>query len=30
MQVIADNQTAGVEPAIWKVEGPETADAAGQ
>lgn len=28
MQVIADNQAAGVEPAIWKVEGLETADAA--
>jgi myo-inositol catabolism protein IolC len=27
-QVIADNQAAGVEPAIWKVEGLETADAA--
>ena len=27
-QVIADNQEAGVEPAIWKVEGLETADAA--
>ena len=28
MQVIADNQAAGVEPSIWKVEGLETADAA--
>jgi myo-inositol catabolism protein IolC len=28
MRVIADNQAAGVEPAIWKVEGLETADAA--
>jgi len=27
-RVIADNQAAGVEPAIWKVEGLETADAA--
>ena len=27
-QVIADNQNAGVEPAIWKVEGLETAEAA--
>ncbi len=27
-QVIADNQAAGVEPAIWKIEGLETADAA--
>lgn len=27
-QVIADNQAAGVEPAIWKVEGLETAGAA--
>jgi len=27
-QVIADNQAAGVEPAIWKVEGLETAAAA--
>ena len=26
--VIADNQDAGVEPALWKVEGLETADAA--
>lgn len=26
--VIADNQAAGVEPRIWKVEGLETADAA--
>ncbi len=29
MRVIADNQAAGVEAAIWKVEGLETADAAG-
>jgi myo-inositol catabolism protein IolC len=28
VQVIADNQAAGVEPAIWKIEGLETADAA--
>jgi myo-inositol catabolism protein IolC len=28
VQVIADNQAAGVEPAIWKVEGLETAAAA--
>ncbi len=28
VRVIADNQAAGVEPAIWKVEGLETADAA--
>jgi myo-inositol catabolism protein IolC len=28
VQVIADNQAAGVEPAIWKVEGLETAEAA--
>jgi myo-inositol catabolism protein IolC len=28
MQVIADNQAAGVEPAIWKVEGLETAEGA--
>jgi myo-inositol catabolism protein IolC len=28
VQVIADNQAAGVEPSIWKVEGLETADAA--
>jgi myo-inositol catabolism protein IolC len=28
IQVIADNQAAGVEPAIWKVEGLETAAAA--
>lgn len=28
VQVIADNQAAGVEPAIWKVEGLETAQAA--
>jgi myo-inositol catabolism protein IolC len=28
IQVIADNQAAGVEPAIWKVEGLETAEAA--
>jgi len=27
-QVIADNQAAGVEPAIWKIEGLERADAA--
>jgi myo-inositol catabolism protein IolC len=27
-QVIADNQDAGVEPALWKVEGLETGDAA--
>ena len=27
-QVIADNQAAGVEPAIWKIEGLESADAA--
>jgi myo-inositol catabolism protein IolC len=27
-QVIADNQEAGIEPALWKVEGLETADAA--
>lgn len=27
-QVIADHQAAGIEPAIWKVEGLETADAA--
>ena len=27
-RVIADNQAAGVEPAIWKVEGLDTADAA--
>lgn len=27
-QVIADNHDAGVEPALWKVEGLETADAA--
>jgi myo-inositol catabolism protein IolC len=26
--VIADNHAAGVEPAIWKIEGLETADAA--
>jgi hypothetical protein len=26
--VIADNQAHGVEPALWKVEGLETADAA--
>jgi len=30
IQVIADNQAAGVEPAIWKVEGLETVDAARQ
>lgn len=29
-QVIADNQTAGVEPALWKVEGLETVAAARQ
>src|SRR5579863_2416172 len=29
-QVIADNQAHGVEPALWKVEGLETADAAQQ
>ncbi|HBW21319.1 MAG: 2-deoxy-5-keto-D-gluconate 6-phosphate aldolase domain-containing protein [Streptosporangiaceae bacterium] len=29
-QVIVGNQEAGVEPAIWKVEGLETADAARQ
>ena len=29
-QVIASNQEAGVEPAIWKVEGLETAAAAGE
>jgi len=29
-QVIAGNQEAGVEPAIWKVEGLETAEAARQ
>ena len=28
IQVIADNQAAGIEPAIWKVEGLETAEAA--
>ncbi len=28
VQVIADNQAAGIEPALWKVEGLETADAA--
>jgi len=28
IQVIADNQAAGVEPAIWKVEGLETTEAA--
>jgi myo-inositol catabolism protein IolC len=27
-QVIADNQQAGVEPAVWKIEGLETAEAA--
>lgn len=27
-QVIADNQSAGVEPALWKIEGLDTADAA--
>jgi myo-inositol catabolism protein IolC len=29
-RVIADNQARGVEPALWKVEGLETADAAAQ
>lgn len=29
-QVIADNQAHGVEPALWKVEGLETAEAARQ
>jgi myo-inositol catabolism protein IolC len=29
-QVIADNQAHGVEPALWKVEGLETVDAAQQ
>jgi len=29
-QVIADNQAHGVEPALWKVEGLETAEAAHQ
>ncbi|HEY3088677.1 MAG TPA: DUF2090 domain-containing protein [Jatrophihabitantaceae bacterium] len=29
-QVIADNQAAGVEPTLWKVEGLETVDAAQQ
>jgi myo-inositol catabolism protein IolC len=28
VQVIGDNQAAGVEPAIWKIEGLETAEAA--
>ena len=28
VQVIAENQAAGIEPAIWKIEGLETADAA--
>jgi myo-inositol catabolism protein IolC len=28
VQVIAENQQAGVEPSIWKIEGLETADAA--
>ena len=28
VQVISDNQAAGVEPSVWKVEGLETADAA--
>jgi myo-inositol catabolism protein IolC len=28
VRVIADNQAAGVQPAIWKVEGLETAEAA--
>jgi myo-inositol catabolism protein IolC len=30
VQVIADNQAHGVEPALWKVEGLETVDAARQ
>jgi myo-inositol catabolism protein IolC len=30
VQVIADNQAHGVEPALWKVEGLETAEAAQQ
>jgi myo-inositol catabolism protein IolC len=30
VQVIADNQARGVEPALWKVEGLETVDAAQQ
>ena len=30
VQVIADNQAHGVEPALWKVEGLETAEAAEQ
>lgn len=29
-RVIADNQAAGVEPALWKVEGLDTAEAAAQ
>jgi len=29
-QVIADNQAHGIEPALWKVEGLETAEAARQ
>jgi myo-inositol catabolism protein IolC len=29
-QVIADNQRAGVEPTLWKVEGLETTDAAAE
>ncbi|MYS19902.1 Myo-inositol catabolism protein IolC [Streptomyces sp. DvalAA-14] len=28
VSVLADNQAAGIEPAIWKIEGLETADAA--
>ena len=28
VQVIKQNQDAGIEPAIWKIEGLETADAA--
>jgi myo-inositol catabolism protein IolC len=28
VQVIADNQAAGIEPTIWKIEGLETAEAA--
>jgi myo-inositol catabolism protein IolC len=30
VRVIADNQAAGVEPALWKVEGLDTAEAADQ
>jgi 5-dehydro-2-deoxygluconokinase len=30
VRVIADNQAAGVEPALWKVEGLDTAEAAAQ